>query len=105
MQDGALHLLESLSSETRELVKLDLSSCGLTSEYIFRLNDEISLIGGVIELKLGWNPITQEVFPRNHLINAILAKQINIAWCMSFTVHKFIGSEFYCVKSQAPLDC
>ncbi|XP_017226134.1 protein TONSOKU isoform X1 [Daucus carota subsp. sativus] len=58
--DGALHLLESLSSETRELVKLDLSSCGLTSEYIFRLNDEISLIGGVIELKLGWNPITQE---------------------------------------------
>lgn len=61
MQDGALHLMESSSSETREPVKLDLSSCGLTSQFISKLNDEISLISGVTELNLGGNPITQEV--------------------------------------------
>lgn len=61
MQDGALLLMESLSSKTREPVKLDLSSCRLTSQYIFRINAEISLISGVIELNLEGNPITQEV--------------------------------------------
>lgn len=61
MQDGALLLMESLSSGTREPVKLDLSSCGLTSQYLFRINAEISLISGVIELNLEGNPITQEV--------------------------------------------
>lgn len=58
--DGALLLMESLSSKTREPVKLDLSSCRLTSQYIFRINAEISLISGVIELNLEGNPITQE---------------------------------------------
>ncbi|KAK3023506.1 hypothetical protein RJ639_043790, partial [Escallonia herrerae] len=60
LQDGALQLMESLSNETQELVKLDLSSCGLTSQYIVRLHAENSLINGILELNLGGNPIMQE---------------------------------------------
>ncbi|XP_059644880.1 protein TONSOKU [Cornus florida] len=58
--DGALKLTDSLFSGNQELVKLDLSYCGLTSEYIGRLNAEISLIGGILELNLGGNPLTEE---------------------------------------------
>ncbi|KAK2988279.1 hypothetical protein RJ640_016859 [Escallonia rubra] len=61
LNDGALQLLESLSNETQELVKLDLSSCGLTSQYIVRLNAENSVINGILELNLGGNPIMQEI--------------------------------------------
>lgn len=61
MQDGALQLTKSLANETQELVKLDLSSCGLTCDYIIRLNIEVSLIYGILELNLGGNPLMQEV--------------------------------------------
>lgn len=61
MQDGALQLMDSLCNETQELVKLDLSSCGLTSQYIFRLNAEVSFFSGILELNLGGNPIMQDV--------------------------------------------
>ncbi|XP_057495942.1 protein TONSOKU isoform X1 [Actinidia eriantha] len=58
--EGALKLIESLSNGTPELVKLDLSSCGLTPHYILRLTAEISLITGILELNLGGNPFMQE---------------------------------------------
>lgn len=60
-QDGALELTNSLSNGTQELLKLDLSSCGLTSNYIVRLNAETSLITGITELNLGGNLILEEV--------------------------------------------
>lgn len=101
MQDGALHLMESLSSETREPVKLDLSFCGLTSQYIFSINDKLSLISGVIELNLGGNPITQEVCPWNHLISDILAKQITNS--LSYELHFYVKSQVQ-ISSHAPLD-
>ena len=62
MQDGALQLTKTLSNETQELVKLDLSSCGITSEYFSMRNTGICLINGILELNLGGNPIMQEVF-------------------------------------------
>lgn len=58
--DGALELTKSLSNGTQELLKLDLSSCGLTSNYIVRLNAETSLITGITELNLGGNLILEE---------------------------------------------
>ncbi|KAA8531034.1 hypothetical protein F0562_005743 [Nyssa sinensis] len=58
--DGVLQLTNSLSSGSQELVKLDLSYCGLTSQYIFKLNAEVSLIGGILELSLEGNPIMEE---------------------------------------------
>ncbi|KAL3528003.1 hypothetical protein ACH5RR_012659 [Cinchona calisaya] len=58
--DGALQLTKSLSNETQELVKLDLSFCGLTADYIIRLNIEDCWINGILELNLGGNPIMQE---------------------------------------------
>lgn len=60
-QDGALELTKSLSNQTQELLKLDLSSCGLTSQYIARLNAEASLITSITELNLGGNLILHEV--------------------------------------------
>ncbi|XP_052206092.1 protein TONSOKU isoform X2 [Diospyros lotus] len=58
--DGAILLTESLSNGVQELVKLDLSSCGLTSQYVGRLSAEFSLISGILELNLGGNLIMQE---------------------------------------------
>lgn len=66
--------MESLSSETQELVKLDVSSCGLTSHFLVRLHAKISLINGIIELNLGGNPITQEVCSLIYLIGMIIAR-------------------------------
>lgn len=56
-----MQITESLSIETQELVKLDLSSCGLTSEYFAKLNIGTSSISGILELNLGGNPIMQQV--------------------------------------------
>ncbi|XP_024992039.1 protein TONSOKU [Cynara cardunculus var. scolymus] len=58
--ERATQLMDSWNSEDRELVKLDLSSCLLTSNYIMKLNIDASLIGGILELNLGGNPLTQE---------------------------------------------
>ncbi|KAI8031922.1 Protein TONSOKU [Camellia lanceoleosa] len=58
--DVALQLIESLSNGTHELMKLDLSSCGLTSQYVVRLNDEVSLISSIVDLNLRGNQIMQE---------------------------------------------
>ncbi|XP_034683390.1 protein TONSOKU [Vitis riparia] len=58
--DGALQLTKSLFSGAQELVKLDLSYCGLTSEYITNLNAEVPMVGGILEINLGGNPVMQE---------------------------------------------
>lgn len=61
LQESAIQLIKPLSKDTGELVRLDLSVCGLTSDYIVRLNDEASLITSILELNLGGNPIMKEV--------------------------------------------
>ncbi|KAI3735773.1 hypothetical protein L6452_15286 [Arctium lappa] len=58
--ERAKQLTDSWNSENRELVKLDLSSCLLTSNYIMKLNTDASLISGILELNLGGNPLMQE---------------------------------------------
>ncbi|KAI3451497.1 hypothetical protein Pfo_008162 [Paulownia fortunei] len=58
--EGAIQLIKPLSKDTQELVRLDLSFCGLTSDYVVRLRDEASLISGILELNLGGNPIMKE---------------------------------------------
>lgn len=60
MQDGALQLTESLSCETHELVKFDISCCGLSPNYFSQFSTN-GLLGGILELNLGGNSITQEV--------------------------------------------
>ncbi|KAI6691916.1 hypothetical protein NL676_019626 [Syzygium grande] len=57
--DGALQLSESLPFENQELVKLDLSFCGLTSKYFSRQTID-TLVCGIVELNLGGNLIKQE---------------------------------------------
>lgn len=54
-------MIKPLSKDTGELVRLDLSFCGLTSDYIVRLRHETSLISGILELNVGGNPIMKEV--------------------------------------------
>lgn len=59
MQDGAIELAGSLVKGTEELVKLDLSYCQLTSEYI--LNTNVNFLCSIIELNLEGNPLMREV--------------------------------------------
>ncbi|GMN38948.1 hypothetical protein TIFTF001_008170 [Ficus carica] len=60
--EGALLVTKSLfkGTEPEEPVKLDLSDCKLTSEYILKLNADVSLISFMFELNLAGNPIGQE---------------------------------------------
>ncbi|CAK9186146.1 unnamed protein product [Ilex paraguariensis] len=78
--DGALQLIESLSSGAPELVKLDLPTCGLVSQCIVRLNTEVSLISSIMELNLGGNPIMQEGG------NALTLLLINPHYCLKVLV-------------------
>lgn len=61
MQDDALQLTESLLSGAQESLKLDLSYCGITSTFIYKLNVNVGLVHSILELNLGGNPIVQEV--------------------------------------------
>ncbi|XP_077242137.1 tetratricopeptide repeat (TPR)-containing protein [Tasmannia lanceolata] len=58
--DGAVRLTEALSSGSQELVKLDISSCGLTSYSLMNVCTNIALMGSLLELNLGGNFIGQE---------------------------------------------
>ncbi|XP_021803193.1 protein TONSOKU-like isoform X1 [Prunus avium] len=58
--DGALILTESLFNGTEDLVKLDLSYCGVTFIYVLKLSTDSSMICGILELNLSGNPIMQE---------------------------------------------
>ncbi|KAK4264787.1 hypothetical protein QN277_025917 [Acacia crassicarpa] len=56
--EGAMQLARSLFNETQELVKLDLSYCGLTSNNF--LNAGVSSFCSILELKMEGNPIMPE---------------------------------------------
>ncbi|XP_062096975.1 protein TONSOKU [Humulus lupulus] len=58
--EGALMITELMFSGTEESVKLDLSYCGLTSEYIFKVTADMSIVCCILELNLAGNPITQQ---------------------------------------------
>ncbi|XP_065875046.1 protein TONSOKU [Euphorbia lathyris] len=58
--DGAVQLTESLFSQSKESVKLDLSYCGLTATYIQKLNNNDNLVSSMLELNLEGNPIREE---------------------------------------------
>ncbi|KAL4562394.1 hypothetical protein LXL04_034596 [Taraxacum kok-saghyz] len=59
-QERAIELMDSWNSENRELVKLDLSSCLLTSHYVTQLQINSSWINGVLDLNLGHNPLMEQ---------------------------------------------
>ncbi|KAF1867268.1 hypothetical protein Lal_00049697 [Lupinus albus] len=56
--EGAMQLTKSLYKETEELGKLDLSYCGLTSD--FALNINANLFSSILVLNLEGNPIRSE---------------------------------------------
>ncbi|CAL0330027.1 unnamed protein product [Lupinus luteus] len=56
--EGVMQLAKSLLKGTEELVKLDLSYCGLTSN--FALNISVNLFWSILELNLEGNPIMRE---------------------------------------------
>ncbi|CAA0830202.1 Protein TONSOKU [Striga hermonthica] len=58
--EGAVKLIKPLSKDTQDLVRLDLSFCGLTGNCITALRDEASLVSGILELNLGGNPMMKE---------------------------------------------
>ncbi|KAM0952461.1 putative leucine-rich repeat domain superfamily, protein TONSOKU [Dioscorea sansibarensis] len=58
--EGAIKLTEALSSGPQELVKLDLSCCGLTSPGIAQICANIASVGSVTELNLNGNSIGGE---------------------------------------------
>ncbi|PON82233.1 N-terminal acetyltransferase A, auxiliary subunit [Trema orientale] len=58
--EGALAVTELLFKGSEDSVKLDLSYCGLTSEYILKLNADASIVCCILELNLAGNPIAQQ---------------------------------------------
>ncbi|KAK6922850.1 Tetratricopeptide repeat [Dillenia turbinata] len=58
--DGALQVCNTIFSGTQELMKLDLSCNGLTSQFIMGLKICAAFVSTVAELNIGGNPITQE---------------------------------------------
>ncbi|XP_042971160.1 protein TONSOKU-like isoform X1 [Carya illinoinensis] len=56
--DGASQLTESLFNGNQDLLKLDLSYCGLTYKYVLGLKNDMAT--GILELNLAGNPILQE---------------------------------------------
>ncbi|GER29629.1 tetratricopeptide repeat (TPR)-containing protein [Striga asiatica] len=64
---GAVQLIKPLSKDTQDLVRLDLSFCGLTGNCITTLRDEASLVSGILELNLGGNPMMKECAFAVHL--------------------------------------
>ncbi|KAG6721658.1 hypothetical protein I3843_03G123000 [Carya illinoinensis] len=57
--DGASQLTESLFNGNQDLLKLDLSYCGLTYKYVLGLKNDMAT--GILELNLAGNPILQEL--------------------------------------------
>lgn len=61
MQDGVIKLNETVSTGLQELVRLDLSYCGLKSHDFPRVCQNLILLGGILELNISGNSIGQEV--------------------------------------------
>ncbi|KAM7257408.1 hypothetical protein ACFE04_013149 [Oxalis oulophora] len=57
--DGAFQITEPFISGGQESIKLDLSSCGLTSTYVHKLSTS-TMIHFILELNLGGNTLMQE---------------------------------------------
>ncbi|KAM1068014.1 hypothetical protein ACFX2I_000025 [Malus domestica] len=58
--DGASLVTNSLFIRTEEIFKLDLSYCGLTSNYALKISTNSCMICGIYELNLSGNPIKEE---------------------------------------------
>ncbi|KAK8921250.1 Protein TONSOKU [Platanthera zijinensis] len=58
--DGAVSLTEALRCGPQEFVKLDLASCGITSDVVTKVFANIARIDGIVELNLGGNSIADE---------------------------------------------
>nr|KYP67832.1 Protein BRUSHY 1 [Cajanus cajan] len=76
--EGAIKLAESLLKGTEELVKLDLSYCGLTSNCV--LNMSVNFFCSILELNLEGNPIMPEG------VNAIYSLLVNPQCCLKVLV-------------------
>ncbi|KAK7358853.1 hypothetical protein VNO77_00793 [Canavalia gladiata] len=76
--EGAIKLSESLLKGTEELVKLDVSYCGLTSEFV--LNVSVNFFTSILELNLEGNPIMPEGS------NALFSLLINPQCCLKVLV-------------------
>ncbi|KAL2342941.1 hypothetical protein Fmac_004226 [Flemingia macrophylla] len=76
--EGAIKLAESLLRGTEELVKLDLSYCGLTSNCV--LNISINFFCFILELNLEGNPIMPEG------ANSIYSLLVNPQCCLKVLV-------------------
>ncbi|KAJ1698650.1 hypothetical protein LUZ63_007162 [Rhynchospora breviuscula] len=58
--DGAVTLIDALSSGSRELLKLDMSSCCLTSQAFAKVCSSFSALNSIFHLDLSGNPLGQE---------------------------------------------
>ncbi|XP_016652017.1 PREDICTED: uncharacterized protein LOC103330894 isoform X2 [Prunus mume] len=110
--DGTLILNESLFNGTEDLVKLDLSYCGVTSIYVLKLSTDSSMICGILELNLSGNPIMQEYrYPRklillnmvqqlglNLVIVQMMKLELKLLHLASMTAAKCRGIVFCMVK-------
>ncbi|KAL5976340.1 hypothetical protein ACLOJK_020671 [Asimina triloba] len=74
--EGAVRLTEALSCGANELVKLDLSCCGLSCHSLTRTCENFLLIGGILELNLGWNSIGPEEF-QSYLLTQVSSSTEN----------------------------
>ncbi|KAL5053290.1 hypothetical protein RYX36_033972 [Vicia faba] len=76
--EGATKVTEPLLKGTEELVKLDLSYCGLTSDYILNMN--VNSFCSILELNLEGNPIMLEG------CNTLFSLLINPQCCLKVLV-------------------
>lgn len=83
LQDGALLVTESLFHGIEEFVKLDLSYCGVTCNYVLKLSTNYSMICGILELNLSGNPIKQEVCSFHLLLCYVIVKLVSCYYACS----------------------
>ncbi|XP_043698218.1 protein TONSOKU [Telopea speciosissima] len=78
--EGALQLTEALFSGSQELMKLDLSYCGLQSHYFIRFCAGFTSVSSIIELNLGGNS------PGPEGANALVSLLTNPECCLKVLV-------------------
>ncbi|KAB2597114.1 hypothetical protein D8674_000034 [Pyrus ussuriensis x Pyrus communis] len=78
--DGASLVTNSLFIRTNEIFKLDLSYCGLTSNFALKLSTNSCMICGIYELNLSGNPIKEEGS------NALSSMLLNSKCCLRVLV-------------------
>lgn len=77
LQGGTIRLTEALSSASQELMRLDLSNCGLTTPEFSQICTNLSRIN-ILDLNLGGNSINMEVrfLSSDNLVYLILVPMI-----------------------------